>query len=108
LSVGLTGKNESLGHQHEPFVKQAEGREIVRIKVKLASDCTSQTPEEYPIPPLDQPAYQLLWHLCHPGFLYEKLWQPPELPYLGQPLFGKPDAVNNHAMMDVMINTYYC
>ena len=39
-------ENESLEHQHEPFVKQAEEREIVRVKVKLTAACPSQTPEE--------------------------------------------------------------
>jgi hypothetical protein len=95
-------ENGSLGHQHEPFVKK---KQKVRIEVKLASACRSQIPEECPVPPLDQPAYQLLWHLWHPDFPYEKLWQPSELQYLGQPLFGKPDSVNNHAMMATMIRT---
>jgi hypothetical protein len=39
-------ENGSLEHQHEPFLKQSEEREIVRIKVKLAAAYTPPTPDK--------------------------------------------------------------
>ena len=92
-------ESESLEHQHEPLSNRQK-KKYVRRKINKLQITNSK---ETWLPPLDQPAYQLLWHLWHPDFLYEKLWQPSELLYPGQHLFGIPDSVNLQSCYKLII-----